>query len=173
MSKRTLILAALVTALVAPTLVFAQPFGGPGRGGHGAGFHACGAGVGPGGGHGLRMLDRMAVLLDLTDAQEAQLEAIKESTREQVEPIAERLRAERDAWRAAHEPGTFDEEAFRTHFESQSAQRLEIAVLTAEAFERAWQVLTPEQQTQLESWRAKMEERRASRGGRFGGPPVD
>lgn len=171
MSKRTRILTALATALVAPALVLAQPFGGPG--GHGPSWHARGAGGGPGGGHGLRMLDRMAVLLDLTDAQEAQIEAIKESTREQVEPIVEQIRTERDAWRAEHEPGTFDEEAFRAHFESQSGQRLEIAVLTAEAFNQAWQVLTPEQQTQLESWRAKMDERRASRGGRCGGPPVD
>lgn len=173
MSKRALILTTLVTALVAPTLVFAQPFTGHAAGGRGAGHHVHGAGAGPGGGHDLRMLDRMAVLLDLSDAQEAQLEAIRDATRARVEPIVEQLEAEREAWRAAHQPGTFDEDAFRAHFESQSARRLEVATLTAKAFNDAWNTLTPEQQAQLESWRAKIEQRRSARGGRFGGPPVD
>ena len=168
-TARTLVLAAVATALVIPTAVMAGPLGG-----HGRRSHAPDGAFGPGGsGHGLRMLNRMAVLLDLTEEQEAQLEAIRETTHSRIQPLAEELRAEREAWHAQHEPGTFDEEAFRRHLESQSARHHEIAVIAAAAFNDAWQVLTPDQQAQLESWRAKMQQRHASRGGRFGGPPID
>jgi Spy/CpxP family protein refolding chaperone len=171
----TLVVTAMVAALVIPALVLAAPGGGHGRGIHRAdGCPNAGGGVGPmPGGHGLRMLDRMAVLLDLTAEQEAQLEAIREATRTEIEPLAQQLRASRDAWRDAHQPGTFDEQAFREHVESQSTQHNEMAVIAARAFNQAWQVLTPEQQAQLESWRSKLEARRDGHGGRFGGHPVD
>ncbi len=165
---RTLILIAVAAAFVVPSLAMAGPFGGSGPR-----AHAPRAGFGPDGGHGLRMLDRMAVLLDLTAEQEAQLQAIREATRAQVDPLMEQLRASRDAWRDAHEPGSFDEQAYRAHVESQSAIHTEIAVITARAFNQAWQVLTADQQSQLETWRLKMQERHDRRGGRFGGPPVD
>jgi len=170
MSTRTrvLILIAVAAAFAVPSLAMAGPFGGRTPGAHGRG-----GGFGPDGGHGLRMLDRMAVLLDLTAEQEADLQAIREATHAQVEPLMEQLRASRDAWRDAHQPGTFDEPAFRAHVESQSALHAEIAVITARAFNQAWQVLTPEQQAQLESWRTKMQQRHDRHGGRFGGPPVD
>jgi len=165
---RTLILIAIATAFVIPSLALAGPFGGraPRPHGHDGAF-------GPDGGHGLRVIDRMAVLLDLSEEQEANLQAIREATHAQVDPLMEQLRASRDAWRADHEPGSFDEEAFRAHIESQSALHAEIAVITARAFTQAWQVLTPEQQAQLESWRSKMQERHERRGGRPGGPPID
>ena len=144
-------IAAIATMLV-PVLVIAGPFGNR-------------AGLGPGGfGPGARILDHLVVLLDLSEDQEAQLEAIREATKAEIEPYAEQLRAAREAWHEQMQPGNFDEAAVRAFAAQQSELHVEIAVIAARGLSQAWTVLTPEQQQQAQDWMAKMKQRRGKSG---------
>jgi Spy/CpxP family protein refolding chaperone len=161
MFKRSpkVIILSTVAALAIPLAAMAGP--GPGRGG------PDGGGFGPGcmGPNFDRMFDHLSMVLDLSDEQEAQIEAIRTQTRAQIEPLTDQLQADRDAWRAQHDPGTFDEAAVRAFAASQSATHTEIAVIAARGMSQGWAVLTPEQQAQAQELMQRMKARRGSHKG--------
>ena len=164
MSRRTIVLTVALAAMVAiPAVAPAQGgFGGPGRGHHGPAGH-----FGPGGPDLGFWVERIGARIDLTEDQEAQIEAILEASRPAIERASEALRAGRDEWQASHEPGEFDEAAFRAHLAAQSELHADLMVAIHAAKAQVFGVLTPEQREELESMRECMGKRM---GGRHGGP---
>jgi Spy/CpxP family protein refolding chaperone len=170
MKTRNLVLTLVVIGLVvAPAVVVAQGFfeghGGKGwgRGGHG---HGHGGHGGPGGGLGfLRMLPRLAEKLDLSEAQQAEIESIVDQSLPAIRELRVQMREARQEFRDSQEPGQFDEAAVRAFAESQAQLMTEMMVSTARLKADVFGVLTPEQVEQLEELRGKFRECRELRGG--------
>lgn len=105
--------------------------------------------------------------LDLTDAQKAQMQQIRESHSQNLRPVMEQIRAKRQEMRQANEGGTFNEALV-------TQKLIEIAPLEAklqgERFrlhQEMMSVLTPEQKTQFDQsrqqFKSKWAERRSSK----------
>lgn len=147
-ARRILITALAAAALAAPGTVLAQGgFGGP----PGMGLH--GGFGGPGFERFEEMLPRMAEFLDLTDAQQSQIQAILDEETPAIEDLRDQLQTAHEAFRATHEPGQFDEAAFRAFAEPQSQLHVELMVAGARTMSRIHNVLTPEQQEKLQDAR--------------------
>lgn len=160
MTARRILMATLALAAMAvPGAVLAQGYGGP----HGMG--------GPDGfgGPGLHrfeeMLPELATILDLSDEQQAQIEAILDEELPAIETMRDQLRDAHQAFRANQQPGVFDEAAVRAFAQSQSQTHVELMVAGARTMSRIHNVLTTEQQQRLEELRALRHER-----GHRGGP---
>lgn len=174
MKARNMILALAAAALLAvPSAAQAQAGPGPGQGGPGGGAWGhgpLGPGIGPGPGDGLgffdHMLPRLADDLGLTDEQLAEIHAILEAARPEIEGYAEQLRAGREAYREAHpDPTVFDDGAFRAHAAEQAQIQIELMVVAQRSKAEALAVLTPEQLAQLEEMRGDMGKRLHRRSG--------
>ncbi|HSO22473.1 MAG TPA: Spy/CpxP family protein refolding chaperone [Chondromyces sp.] len=169
MKARKIILSiAVAAAIAAPTALLAQ--GGPGMGpgaGHGRhGGHMGGFNDGAGPGFLEHMLPRLAERLTLSDEQVAEIESILDEARPTIEAYAEKIRAGREAYRAAQsDPTTFDEGAFRAHAAEQSRLRTEQMVAAQDAKARALAVLSPEQLAELEAMRGEAGKRHMRRPG--------
>jgi len=111
------------------------------------------------------MLPELAVVLDLSDEQQAQIEAILDAELPAIETMRDQLRDAHQAFRASQQPGAFDEAAIRAFAQSQSQTHVELMVAGARTMSRIHNVLTAEQQRRLEELRALRPER-----GRRGGP---
>lgn len=161
MKTRIIILTiAAAAALAVPTSAIAQ--GGPGfgpGGGPGGGPGHFGRHHGPfedGGGPGFleHGLPRLTEELDLSDEQVAQIEAIVEAARPEMEAYAEELRTNREAYRESQaDPTVFDEQAFRAHAAEQSRIQTEMMVSVQRTKAAVLAQLTPEQLEQLEEMR--------------------
>jgi len=156
MKARKIILTITSVALIAAAgLVFAQQ--GPGNcdgsgphGPHGTMGGPGGGGFGGPGQHGfLRMLPRLADKLELTDDQQSQIQAIVEAGRPEIEALMEQAQTARDEFHELYPMGSYDEAAFRAHFESQAQLHVEMQVIGAGAVSLVFAVLTPEQQEEL------------------------
>lgn len=147
-ARRILITAAAIAALAAPATVLAQGGYGPP---HGMGMH--GGFGGPGLARFEEMLPRMAEFLDLSDAQQSQIQAILDEETPAIEDLRDQLQAAHEAFRSTHEPGDFDEATFRAFAESQSQLHVELMVANARTMSRIHNVLTPEQQEKLQDVR--------------------
>lgn len=120
------------------------------------GFHGRGHGRHGGGMRGFRNLD-------LTDAQKTQLKQIGESSRQNLRPLMEQIRAKRQEIRQANQDGTFNEALV--------AQKLaEIAPLEAKlqgeqfrVHQQMLSVLTPDQKAKLDQQREEFKAKRAER----------
>ena len=131
---KTLSLAALAAALLFPASVLvAQPPDGPP--GFGGGFH----GRGP-------LLDHLAEKLELSEGQVAEIEALRESHREEMEPLMEKARAARHAVGDLMRSEAFDEETVRSAARQAADIHVEMTVLRARHHSELKSVLTPEQQ---------------------------
>jgi Spy/CpxP family protein refolding chaperone len=165
-----------MTALVAvPGTVLAQ--GGPG--GPGGGFHSGDAwGFGGHGGFEGRAslyrlqhrLPRMAEFLGLSEEQVTQIEIIIEQEMAVIEPLRTQLHDTVQAYRGSLDPGQFDEVEFRSFLEDVAPLKIDIEVANARALSSVFNVLTPEQQEQMQQFRASAG-RRGS-GKRFGSGPT-
>ena len=158
-ARRILFTTLALAAMAVPGPALAQGYGGP----HGMG--------GPDGfgGPGLHrfeeMLPELAVVLDLSDEQQAQIEAILDAELPAIETMRDQLRDAHQAFRASQQPGAFDEAAIRAFAQSQSQTHVELMVAGARTMSRIHNVLTAEQQQRLEELRALRPER-----GHRGGP---
>ena len=158
-ARRILFTTLALAAMAVPGPALAQGYGGP----HGMG--------GPDGfgGPGLHrfeeMLPELAVVLDLSDEQQAQIEAILDAELPAIETMRDQLRDAHQAFRANQQPGAFDEAAVRAFAQSQSQTHVELMVAGARTMSRIHNVLTAEQQQRLEELRALRPER-----GHRGGP---
>jgi len=164
--KRTLITTLAMAAMVVPGAALAQGFGGHhGRPGGPPGFGGPDELGGPGLHRFEEMLPRLAEELDLTDAQQSQIQAILDEELPAIESMREQLRDAHQAFRESHPPEAFDEAAVRAFAESQAQTHVELMVAGARTRSRVHNVLTTEQQAQLADMRGPH--------GRRGGPPPD
>ena len=162
-AKRILISALAMVAMAVPGAALAQGFGGP---------HGMGAldGIGGPGLHRFEeMLPELAAILDLTEAQQGQIEAILDEELPAIDALRDRLRDAHQAFRASQQPGAFDEAAVRAFAESQSPVHVELMVAGARTMSHIHNLLTPEQQQRLEELRAVRHERDRRGGPRAGG----
>ena len=159
----TIAVAVLVAAgaMLAGGLAYAQR--GP-EGRHGFG--------GPGFGRGFEGRGPLADL-NLSTEQREQVRAIFERHKEEFKSAGEKMEAARSAQRAAVDAVPFDESEIRSRTTEVANAEAEMAILRARVNGEVFQVLTPDQQTQLKErqaeWQKKMNDRREGR--RRGGPP--
>jgi Spy/CpxP family protein refolding chaperone len=158
--KKSLLLMSLMLATLAGgwTLTPTAASADPGRAGHERGFEEG------------RHLQRMAVVLDLSDAQQAQIKAILQSERQTVAPLQKSLQASREALRQAAQADTFDEAAVRSIAAGEAATRTELIVARARTQNRIHALLTPAQRAKAEKLRPR---HRDGRGPRDRGPAPD
>jgi len=157
MRTKHITITALTLALVGLPLLVAA-------GGH---FQKGGPGGGFFGGHGPGIegfLDHAAVMLDLSEDQEGQIEAIIDESRPAIEALREQAGEARRQFHETFDPGAFDEGAVTAFAQGQSELHSQMMVLGLQTFSQVWSVLTPEQREQLEEMRTKMQERRESHG---------
>jgi len=171
MNARTLILTIAAAALVAaPAAINAQQGTGncDGTGPHG-GAKMLGGPGGPGDGGGpdghglLRMLPRLAERIGLTETQQSQIQAIIEAQQPALDALRDQAQAARETFAESHEIGDYDADAYRTFFESQARLHVEMQLIGAATVDQVWDVLTPEQQTEVADLLDLL-------GGGFGGP---
>ena len=143
---------ALATALLMTVAAFAQhgpggPHGGPGGRPGGPG--------GPG-----NMLGHFSRVLDLTDAQKAQIKQLEESFKESTKSLHEQLgKAGPGGPFEALNGGTFDEAAVRAAAQARANLHVELEVAHARFFSQVYAVLTTEQKAKLAELHKQMQER--------------
>jgi Spy/CpxP family protein refolding chaperone len=116
-------------------------------------------------GHGRGMGGMMLNRLNLTDAQKAQLEQLRQSHRERTQPLRQELRAKMQELRQAQQGGTFNEALVAQKLTETAPLR---AKLMGEHFKMRQEMLallTPEQKTQLEQMREQFKTKREHRRG--------
>jgi Spy/CpxP family protein refolding chaperone len=161
-ARHAVLTIAVALALAAPTAVLAQAGPGPGQGdGTGPGW---GGGQGPhGGGLGrfgdsqgagmLRIIHRVLRHIDLEPGQEELIEGVLDTARLETGPWVDKLEELRTSFHENHDIGAFDEVAYRDHFQAVANIDVEIKLISADAVSQVWNLLTPEQQEQLEEMR--------------------
>jgi periplasmic protein CpxP/Spy len=144
----------VVVGLLAGAVAFAQgPRGGPGGRGRGE--------FGPGG------LGIPVRQLNLTEAQQTQMQQIREQHRDEIERARTKLAAARQSQRAAIESVPADEAKITSLTQDMTQAEVDVAIQTARLNTAIWGVLTAAQREQLTKLRAerqaKTEERRERR----------
>ena len=140
-------------------LVHAQGPGGPG----GRGFGGPGRGPGPGGPMGMlnpMMLER----LGLTDQQRDQVKQIIDAQKEDQKALGDRSMKAHQALEAAINNENFNEGAIRGLSAEVASVEADLAVARGRVYGQVFQILTPDQQTQLKQMQARMLEREQNRG---------
>jgi protein CpxP len=101
--------------------------------------------------------------LNLTDAQREQIKTIAQSHRDEWRGLADRMRTSRQALVDATAANPIDEGAIRQRSADIAAVQADVAVARAKARAEMMQVLTPDQQAQLDTMRSRMRDRLAAR----------
>lgn len=134
-------------------------WGGEGHGGGRMGRRGGGReGMGREGG-GL-FFGRFAEQLNLTDAQKTQMQQIAERFRQTTQSLRGQGRGEREEGFDAFKGGTFNESAVRAAAQARANRQVEMEVARARMMYEMYNVLTPEQKSQLEAARQQQEQRR-------------
>ncbi|MET0645637.1 MAG: Spy/CpxP family protein refolding chaperone [Pyrinomonadaceae bacterium] len=153
---------AFAAALMMTVAAFAQHGpGGPGghRGHGGPGRHG-----GPGGPGGL--LGHFSQVLNLTDAQKAQIKQIEESFRESTKSLHAQLGNAGGGPFESLKDGAFDEAAVRAAAQARASVHVELEVAHARMLSQVIAVLTAEQKAKLAELHKQMQERHKQ------GPPL-
>jgi len=145
MSSRILSIALAFTLLGSVAIAQGPPRGGPMHEGGFFGEHA---------------LDFFADVLDLTDAQQAQIKHIMESNRPSLEPLFRQERENKKAMMQLVMSGNFDEAKAQSLAQQSATLHAQLEVAHAKAANQAYQVLTAEQKAKLSQFMAKREQRR-------------
>ncbi|PLX80818.1 MAG: hypothetical protein C0615_00430 [Desulfuromonas sp.] len=103
-------------------------------------------GDGPMGARHEHRMDRMADILDLTEAQQKQIDAIHEQERATFEADREQRREIHEQMRALIESDNFDEAAIRNLATKEAEMEIEQRVSRAKVRNQVFNILTPEQQ---------------------------
>lgn len=101
--------------------------------------------------------------LDLTEAQREQVRQLTAQHREQSRALLDRLQAAQEARRKAVEAIPFNEPQIRTAAEALAEVEAELAVQQARLQADVYALLTPEQQTRLQTMRAERDARAKER----------
>ena len=112
------------------------------------------------------MHEHLAEELELTEGQRAEIETLRASHREQMEPLVEQYRAARHAIGDLMRSQAFDEGTVRAAAREAADLEVELMVLRFRHRSELRSVLTPEQQDKAAELRAAWKER----GERFRGP---
>lgn len=153
---------ALMVGTLGLATAFAQPRGPMGP--RGMGPDGMGPGMRGRAAHGA--MQRMGLplgQLGLTEAQRDQVRTILESHRDEARAMGEKLRAARQALRAAETADKLDEGAIRTAHKALSDLGEDAAVQRARVRAEVWNVLTAEQKTRANELKAQAEQRRVQR----------
>jgi Spy/CpxP family protein refolding chaperone len=154
---KTFAVAAIACAALAVPVALAQ------QGDKGQGRHHEWGGGGRGGERGERGGDfggRMFAGLNLTDAQKAQVQQIRQSFEASNKPLREQLRAKHKELRQAEAGGTFNEALATQKLTEAAAIQARLMGAEFNLRQQLLGVLTPEQRTQLEQRRAQFEQKR-------------
>ncbi|HZI20481.1 MAG TPA: Spy/CpxP family protein refolding chaperone [Pyrinomonadaceae bacterium] len=106
---------------------------------------------------------RMAERLNLTDAQKEQLQQIAARHRESMKALRRQGGLGRQGRGANGFEGTFNESEVRAAAQARANASVELAVVRARMMSEMYNVLTPEQKTQLAAERQQREQRRQER----------
>ncbi|MFN0112201.1 MAG: Spy/CpxP family protein refolding chaperone [Blastocatellia bacterium] len=106
-----------------------------------------------------KFLDRASVILDLSDAQEAQIKAILEAEKPKVQPLVAQLAANRKALTEATDNGTFNEAQVKSIADKQGDTLAALIVEKERVKTQIYAVLTPEQRAKAEQFRSRIEDR--------------
>lgn len=118
------------------------------------------AAQGPGGRHGGDFLGPMMVdMLDLTDAQQAQIKQIFQSGKASLQPLWTQERESHLAMIKLITSGAFDPAKAQAIANQESQVRAQLEVEHAQLAAQAYQILTPEQKSKLNQFLAKREQR--------------
>ncbi len=96
-------------------------------------------------------LDKMAAVLDLTDAQQAQIKELLNQNWQQRQTEREGMQSARDGMRAARTAEVFDEADFRAKVGKMNELKTERMVEQAKQKAEIFALLTPEQQQKAET----------------------
>lgn len=163
MTKKRIIGGALAfaAALMMTAAAFAQHGPGGPRGPGGPGRHG-----GPGGPGG-SVIGHFSRVLDLTDAQKAQIKQLEDSFKESTKGLHEQLgKVGPGGPFEALNGGTFDEATVRAAAQARANLHVELEVAHARFFSQVYAVLTAEQKAKLAELHKQMQERH-----RQGPPP--
>ena len=155
MTKKRIIGGALTlaAALMMSATAFAQHGPGGHRGHHGPGRHG-----GPGGRGDL--LGHFSQVLNLTDAQKAQIKQLEDGFKESTRSLHEQLgKSGPGGPFEALKDGAFDEAAVRAAAQARANLHVELEVAHARFFSQVYAVLTPEQKAKLAELHQQMQER--------------
>lgn len=141
----TFMISLIVCGGLLVTMAFAQ---GRGPGGQGPGGRGPGGPPPDGGGMALR-------LLELSDAQKAQVKTIQDTEDAKVEALHDKLREAHDALRAATTKGQFNEAQVRTLAAAIAQNEVELMVIRARKDAAIYQLLTAEQRAKLDQIHAE------------------
>lgn len=156
----TMTFAALMAILLLPaTALLAQPPEGPGSEEPGFGRPGFERGF---------LRGRLAEELELSEAQKAEIETLRESHWEEIEPLMEQARESRQAVGDLMRADELDEAAVRSAAQQAADLHVELTVIRARHHSELRSVLTPEQQEKAAELREKWQERREEFRGRSG-----
>jgi Spy/CpxP family protein refolding chaperone len=94
--------------------------------------------------------------LNLTDDQKAQMKTIMQKEHASMKPLMQQMKQTHEALRQ-YEQGTFDEAKVRVLAAQQAQAHIEMTVAQTRIHNEMFQLLTPEQQTQLKAMQARHE----------------
>jgi len=152
MTKKRIIggAAALAAALMMTVAAFAQHGPGGPRGHRGPGGHG-----GPG-----NVIGHLSRVLDLTDAQKAQIRQLEDGFKEGTKALREQLAgAGHGGPFEALNGGAFDEAAVRAAAQQRASLHVELEVAHARFFSQIYALLTDEQKARLAELHRQMQER--------------
>ena len=109
--------------------------------------------------------------LNLTDEQKAQMKTIMQKEHASMKPLMQQMRQTHEALRQ-YEQGTFDEAKVRALAAQQAQAHVEMTVAQTRIHNEMFQLLTPEQQTQLKTMQARHEARMQERMQGHQSPPA-
>jgi Spy/CpxP family protein refolding chaperone len=109
--------------------------------------------------------------LNLTDDQKAQMKTIMQKEHASMKPLMQQMRQTHEALRQ-YEQGTFDEAKVRVLAAQQAQAHIEMTVAQTRIHNEMFQLLTPEQQTQLKTMQARHEARMQERMQGHQAPPA-
>ncbi len=138
----------LAIALVAIGTIFVFAQKADGDKGHKRGF-----------GHHRGGFGRLAKQLNLTDAQKAQMNQIREAGKAKTQPLRESMKSIHQQFEAATADGKFDEAQVQSLAMQQANIMAQLTVEKERAKSQVYAILTPEQQTQAKALKEQMKER--------------
>jgi len=125
-----------------------------------------------GGFFGEHMLDFFADVLNLSDAQQAQIKQIMESARPSLEPLFHQEMQNKKAMMQLVMSGNFDEAKAQALAQQSATLHAQLEVAHAKAANQAYQVLTAEQKTKLSEFMERREQHMQEHmHGEMPGPP--
>ena len=101
-------------------------------------------------------LERMAIILDLSDNQQEQIKVLQNKHRQERQGLRDEMREGRNERRAAMSNDNFDEAALRSNLAKQAEFKADRMVERAQMKQELYAILTPEQQEKAETlWESR------------------